>query len=278
MSRALGVLVCLALLSASYPLWRAYRAKAGTSLQHALIWGASAWLVWLTSAALLLFSAPSQPLRYLALVLTAGALVAVLGARRPGVAAWNFVIAGLLAVLSLPLLEQPWKSPTWHLDAPRAIFLAAVLGVGILNYFPTRLGLSAAVLAVAVTLELWDLVSPEGLAAELRTNFDGGPFLVALAIWLGYATILTRKAPKLEIDSVWMSFRDSYGLVWGRRVQEQFNSAATHAGWNVRLGWAGIQSEKGITLSEDQWREMSVTLRAILKRFGISTADAALSE
>ncbi len=278
MSRALEVLVCLAVLSAGYPLWRAYLAKAGTSLQHALIWGASAWLVWLTSATLPLFSAPFRPVRYLALVLTAGSLVAVLGARRPGVAAWNFVIAGLLAVLSLPLLEQPWKSPTWHLDAPRAVFLAAVLGVGILNYFPTRLGLSAAVLAVAVTLELWDLASPVGLAAELRTNFDGGPFLVALAIWLAYGAIVTRPASILEIDSIWMSFRDSYGLVWGRRVQEQFNSAAAHTSLKARLTWGGIQAEKPNDLSEDQGKELASTLRALLKRFGITTAEAAISD
>ena len=31
--------------------------------------------------------------------------MAVLGARRPGVTAWNFVVAGLLAVLLRPLFE-----------------------------------------------------------------------------------------------------------------------------------------------------------------------------
>src|SRR5580704_7733960 len=64
------------------------------SLIHALAWGIAAWIAWLVSAVDGTILA-----RYLALCITACAGVAVLGARRPGAAAWNAVVAGLLAVL-----------------------------------------------------------------------------------------------------------------------------------------------------------------------------------
>src|SRR6266550_3512002 len=89
-----------------YPLLIAWRANRRTSLGHAIAWGIAALLAW--SAALLGADADQlgvEPVRYLALCLTGCAGVAVLGARRPHVVAWNFVVLGLFAVMALPLVE-----------------------------------------------------------------------------------------------------------------------------------------------------------------------------
>src|SRR4051794_13551094 len=108
----------LLIAAAGAPLGRAWWANRTTALAHALGWAIAAWCAWL--AAVTVETAPSQ---YLALVLTACAGIAVLGARRPGVGAWNGVIAGLLAVLLLPLAQGAFTSSE-PIDAIRKLFLA----------------------------------------------------------------------------------------------------------------------------------------------------------
>src|SRR5438270_9010588 len=124
-------------LSGLYPLYRAWQANRRTSLAHAVFWASAAWTGW---GVALVFGRPQKlglgPWRYLALCLTGAAGVAVLGARRPQVAAWNFVLVSLLAVMLLPLGENLFLG-TPSLDGPRLVFLGATLAVGILNYVPT---------------------------------------------------------------------------------------------------------------------------------------------
>src|SRR5437868_1505128 len=85
-------------LSGAAPLWAAARANRGTSLAYAVGW---AWLAWMAWGLALFAGGPAAG--HLALGLTGCAGVAVLGARRPGAGAWNFVVVGLLAVVLLPL-------------------------------------------------------------------------------------------------------------------------------------------------------------------------------
>ncbi len=97
----------LAIIVGFYPFYRAWRANRHTSLTHAVCWATTAWLAWGQALA----NGPAAPSgldfwRYLALCLTGAAGVAVLGARRPHVGAWNVVVVGLLAVFLLPLAEQ----------------------------------------------------------------------------------------------------------------------------------------------------------------------------
>ena len=200
------------------------------------------------------------PPRYLALCLSACALVAVLGARQPGMAAWNFVVAGLLAILLMPLVEQPWNSPRWQLDIPRALFLGSILIVGIINYLPTRWMLPALAAGAWSVTDLWRLSqqSQAGPSAVMATLF-------AALIWLA----LTRKPPNVidELRALWLAFRDSYGLVWSLRVQEQFNNAAQHAGLPVRLKWNGVVAPTDAGIDEHVRQEALRTLQAVLKRF-----------
>src|SRR4051794_18939988 len=95
----MGVALGLVMASAGYPLSRAWLANRTTTLRPALAWTALALVTWVW--ALLDPEPPALP--YLALCLSGCAGVAVLGARRPGAAAWNFVVAGLLVVFLLPV-------------------------------------------------------------------------------------------------------------------------------------------------------------------------------
>src|SRR5262245_4098557 len=100
-------LVWLIFWTGAYPLWQAWRANRRTTLLHAVNWTIASWAAWGLALALVSVQRPVAGLvaRYCALCLTGCAGVAVLGARRPGVGAWNFVVVGLLGVQLLPLAE-----------------------------------------------------------------------------------------------------------------------------------------------------------------------------
>jgi hypothetical protein len=246
-----GTVWGLLLLSGFYPLYRAWRGSAGTTLRHAVVWAALAWASWCTAELL-----DGTSLHYLALCLTACAGVAVLGARRPGVMAWNVVVIGLLVALCRPFLEGLGEL---RLELGHRIFLGVVLAAGLLNYLPTRQAPAIVVLGTWCALEL----------AEMRI-----PSLVvlpALAPWLA----LLCAPPEIEdnFDSLWRSHRDRFGFVWAQRLRDQFNRAAQNAGWSVTLGWSGLR-RSGADQMPDRERLLA-TLRALLTRFRTEAATPA---
>ncbi len=243
------------MLTGIYPLYRAWASSRATTLPHALAWLVGAWISWVPVA----LGAGSE-MRYVALVLTACAGVATLEPRQPGVAAWHFVTGGLLCVLALPL-AQGWGrldlGPEW------AVFLAAVLGVGCLNYLPTRLGVAAALVLAACGYEVWGLANPEWRPGWARLP---GPLAVGVAPWAGLLAVALAPRGATEFDRVWRGFRDRFGGLWALRVCEQFNRAAANAGWSLRLGWGGAAPGDDPLVRG----EGLMTLRALLKRFGPS--------
>jgi hypothetical protein len=262
----MAALAWLILLTGAYPLWEAWRANRDTTLVQALAWAAAAWLAWL-AALLAEWQWPAtEPtgLRYFGLCLTACALIGVLGARRPQVGAWNFVLLGLLAVLLLPLAEG---LGSLHLTWPPLLFLAGTLTVGVLNYLPTRLGPVTLLFGAGCALELVGVMPPENLPEGVRHVLPLGGLLLALAPWAAYLQLRPRPAPA-EADRLWLGFRDRFGLVWGQRLREQFNSAAANAGWPVVLRWSGLRLKPGTPRPAPAVQEEIVAaLRALLKRF-----------
>src|SRR5260370_29588710 len=101
------VVFAIAFITGAVALWIAWLANRRTALAHALAWATAAWLAWgwASFVGFADLNARADLGRYVALCLTGCAAVAVLGARRPGVAAWNFVVLGLLAILLLPLAD-----------------------------------------------------------------------------------------------------------------------------------------------------------------------------
>ncbi|HYT92428.1 MAG TPA: hypothetical protein VEL76_27180 [Gemmataceae bacterium] len=257
-------------VSVVYPLWLAWVGNRHTTLLQAINWTAAAWLAWL---GVLAFTAAGEraatldTARYLALCLTGCAGVAVLGARRPGVGAWNFVLLGLLAVMLLPVAQglllggQP-------LDPLRLLFLGATLAVGFLNYLPTRLAPAAILLAAGCGWELASLANPPLVSSQPMEGVHPGWLCVALAPWVGLLVWRRGGRTSSEFDRIWLDFRDRFGLVWSQRVREQFNRAAANAGWPVTLYWQGLLRSPGATLEAHTQDEIVAALRALLKRFG----------
>jgi hypothetical protein len=264
----MALVAWLMLLTGAYPLWHAWRANRETTLLQALAWALAAWAAWAAALAAEWLSPSAEPaaLRYLALCLTACALIGVLGARRPGVGAWNFVLLGLLAVLLLPLAEGLGGL---HLTWPRVLFLAGTLAVGVLNYLPTRLGPAALLLALGCALELASVLPRDTVPEAVRPVLPAGGLLLALSPWAAYTPTRARPRPAAEFDRLWLGFRDRFGLVWGQRLREQFNRSAAHAGWPVVLRWTGLRLKPGAALpGPSVQEEILATLRALLKRFG----------
>jgi hypothetical protein len=257
------MLVWLSLVTASYPLWWAWRANRRTTLAHSVVWALAAWAAWVVAG----FLAQNQSagavrlVSYVALCLTGCTAIAVLGARRPGVTAWNLVILGLLAILLLPIAEGRGDVQA---DGVRAVFLAGTLTVGALNFLPTRFWPAVLLLAAGGAMELSLLLGGEG-ASGLE---PWGRCLLAAGPWAALAQAWRRSKANSEFDLVWLACRDRFGLFWSQRAREQFNRAAEHAGWAVVLRWGGLRWIPGADRPEERVRdEMTATLRAMLKRF-----------
>jgi hypothetical protein len=264
----MNVILFLLMLMGLVPLARAWWTSRHTSLVQTLHWAITAWLAW---TATVLFGdhtaglAAVDPARYLALCLTGCSGVAVLGARRPHVGAWNFVVLGLLAVLLLPLVEG-WLLREQPPGIFQMVFLGAVLCVGILNYLPTRLGAAALLLAAGAGLELLFLTFPYPDSGHRQAAQIVGETCILAVPWLASASWRRSRLGANEFDRRWLNFRNRFGLVWGQRVREQFNRSAANAGWPLYLTWRGLRHVGDMSGMPDPV-EVLETLGALLRRF-----------
>src|SRR5262249_52779753 len=150
----------------------------------------------------------------------------------------------------------------------RSVFLAATLGVGILNYLPTRLGPAVILLAIGCGLELWKLVDPAAVSFDLPLT----GMIFGLVPWAAWAALRWQTPPLSDFDRLWRGFRDSYGLVWGQRLREQFNRSVQHAGLPVELRWRGLEWLTDEARVDHNLQAICLeTLQALLKRFGLGT-------
>ena len=250
----------IAILAGLVPLGTAWWANRRTSLRDATLWALLAWLTWSGP----LGCEASPDLIFIALAVTGGAGVAVLGARRPHVFAWNFVVLGLISVLILPLVEG-WIIGARSLDALRLSFLAATLLVGIGNYVPTRFGLAAGTALLVVAGWFAILLEP--------SYAEGAPFYLTLRVatavvpWM--ALVTPRRLAGDELGNAWRSFRDRLGFVWGERTREQFNRAAENAGLPIRLGWRGTRADA----SDAEIAQAVELFRRLTGRFGEASGE-----
>lgn len=247
-------------LAAAPPILRGVWVSRKTTLTHVMIWAIIAWIAWVTASVV-----NTVPVRYLALVFTGCAGVAVLGARRPGASAWHAVVAGLLAVLLMPLAQGFLSSTELPIGSIRTMFLGALLAVGLLNYVPTRLGLGAIALLMACVVHL------RYANSEIPTVPRATAMVLAgLAPWLAWLGRIFWRGTDDRVDRTWREFRDGFGVVWGQRVREQFNRAAHHAGLNVELSWRQlVRTDGGIVTLKDRAASAEL-LAALMTRFGIS--------
>ncbi len=245
----------LAIAAGFWPLYRAWQANRRTTLRDAILWAGAAWLSWGFAVADL----DNADLAYLALSLTGCAGVAVLGARRPHVFAWNFVVLGLCFVMTLPVVEGI-VIQVHSFNVERKVFLAGILIVALGNYAPTRFYAASLAAAVGCLLFYANIIGPSAFDALPLPVTSGmlGAIVVALVPWLAW--MAGPPLGRTDLDRDWFAFRDRFGFVWGARVREQFNAAAKNAGIGVQLGWRGFVWSERI----DEARSI---LKALTKRF-----------
>ncbi len=75
-------------------------------------------------------------------------------------------------------------------------------------------------------------------------------------------------------DRVWRDFRDRFGTLWAFRIMERVNTAASLAGWPVRLEWNGFHTlpldadrSRTSVAADEQYRGVDQALWNLLRRF-----------
>jgi hypothetical protein len=269
----------IALAGAAGALGRGLKAVRGTTLLVGWAWAIAALFAWtavwiLDVLAGSVGSGTADQLWYFVAVLGLCPLVSILGARRPISRAWPwFVLCPLVLVLSWPALLD-WQATSrgrpLELEEPAILgfFLVLLMGAG--NYLGTRHGATAVLAAAALALLVAPLtvgfpqerLSRES-ARELATICLGAAGAFALLIRTG-----GRFADRFE--RLWYDFRNDYGIVWAKRIQDRVNMEAEKEGWSVRLTPHGFDSEHvpepRLSPAETEAR-VEHTLRWLLRRF-----------
>ncbi len=239
-----------------------------TSLSHAVVWTTVAWIAWILTLPLEPIGSKVGPWVYLALALTGCAGIAVLGARRPGVRAWNAVVAALLAVELLPWAEAAIRQAEFQLDGWRLATLAGAVAIGVMNYLPTRSVAGALLVGFGCTCQWVRFMrAEEGSHAEL--DLMGRCSLAAVPGTILLCRTFWQPRNNSEFDRCWIVFRERFGVVWGQRFREQFNQSAKNANWMVILTWQGLRTLAGAAQpNQEELAAMLQTLTALMKRFG----------
>lgn len=244
-------------------LWRLRYGVRLTSLLGAWVWAVITWLAWggavLASASGSLSSGCIDLAWYGAAVAMLVPPIAVLGARRPIHRVWTwFVLLPLVLVFAWPALSAfgEGNSPAvWNLEEPMLVgfCLVAVMGAG--NYIGLRFTVPALFWLGALAL----LVGPlcPGTArwfppTEIARGWAAA--LVSSSAWLsawlaGRRAITTGATGRFSLARVWLDFRDLFGIVWARRVQERFNDEMQRRNLPVRLAIEGLEGSAGASLA-----------------------------
>lgn len=248
----------VAIVSLMPVLRRLRRGLAGTALVAAWNWVAAVWLSWLVAALLSLIPATAGKTAdmawYIAAVLALTPPIAVLGARRPTSRVWDlFVLLPLVLVLAwpiLPALDAAGSGP-FSLEEPLVAGYALVLVMGAGNYLALRYSLPALLWGAGLLLVVLPLCpATAGWSPGAAGGRCWGAICLAAAGWTAAWLARGRRSSpacgaRPALDGVWHDFRDLFGIVWSRRVQERFNADARRNGLPMRLGFDGLQRADG---------------------------------
>ena len=144
-----------------------------------------------------------------------------------------------------------------------------LVGLGLLNYLPTRHFPAAALMATGqcvLLAEQWD----SAWDSPWRISIGLGCLLAAAL------TVFLRREPVLGDDSLdqrsqrWLHFRNAFGAFWGLRILQRVNETAVLRDWTVHLTWFGFESVSSSQTrrpTESQLAEIDHTLDTLLRRF-----------
>jgi len=258
-------------------LWNYRPAIAETTLVSAAWWTAATAVaiagVELMHVAIPLDGKWLAPLRFCAAVLSFCPFISVLGAKRPQHLAWNFVVLSLWGIVSLSALTAlaMQRADRFVLGDARAWMLWALILMGLINYLPTGNRL-AALLVAAGQVILFAPHLPLLRGVDFLTKLPAGPSLALFLFAMGLILVERPSQairdglgrPSYEFDRLWLDFRDSFGLLWGLRLQERVNVASTAAKWDIELQWHGFPA-KGIPAKHREAVRQAMT--GLLRRF-----------
>jgi hypothetical protein len=247
-----------------------------TTLVGAWWWTLAALVTWsgieLSAALRLADASLVAPLQLAAITLSFCPVVALLGAKRPQHLAWNFVVLSLWAIAALPAAENLLlqRGREVVMDDARGWFLWMLILLGPINFLPTRFWLSSLLLAGGHAIALSKYLPLMRRQVILESGAAGLALAAAalVAAWL----VAPKQAPRASAyDRMWLDFRDSFGLLWGLRVQERVNAVAQQEHWGLELTWGGFQmpgsaealSEIPATIEP----ALRTSLKGLLRRF-----------
>jgi len=200
-------------------------------------------------------------------------LIAVLGARRPGSRIWTwFVLVPLILVLGLPALtawNHNFQVSPLRVEEPALIGYTLVLIMGTGNYFGTRYAMPSFCLAVSLMLLVMPLSAvvpsafPDAEHARIWATI-GISAAIVCASWLARR----RSTSPEPVDRLWIDFRDSFGIVWAKRIQDRVNQRAVQENWPVRLEMHGlVWAQKDCDPLLKPTDRVEHTIRWLLRRF-----------
>ncbi|MGD9856193.1 MAG: hypothetical protein AB7U20_14715 [Planctomycetaceae bacterium] len=248
-----------------------------TALLSAWYWTLTAALFWLATGIGTGISSGSSSLGELLWFATALLSlcppIAVLGARRPGAGPWTwFVLIPLLAVLGWPALTvwspgTPLRAPQW--EGPQLIGCGLVLCMGAGNYMGTKFWPSACLYAAAVCLMVAPLSSPAPDWLSPRAGRTVAACLIGSAAVLAYWTRSFGPQNDPALDRLWRGYRNTFGIVWARRLQDRLNAAAQQQQWPVRATPTGFDWDADVPpeIRLETTAQIEQSLRWMLRRF-----------
>lgn len=277
------ILGLTSIAAAAGAVWLAVRVRALVS-----VWTACQAWNWMIAAllAVLLHSVLSLPLlkmsgavtstaAYFATTMLLTPLVTLLGARRPGIAAWHwFVVVPMVVVLLWPAISQlvgtRGRAPI-ELSAPATVGVVVVLVMSAGTMLGTHSAGAALVYSSGISILL---VSATGyrLAQFPVTSFAA--ILILTSTWFARRNLdrllkqlrsATTAAQRTQV--VGELFNSLYGLAWTRRVQDRINQFAPREQWNVQLTATGFKRHDGGTPTEDELQRPLEAFIWVLTRF-----------
>lgn len=251
------IAACAGLASLMPVLTRLRAGLIGTALVSAWPPLVVAWLVWLVVAVVTLRPSPlrawADSLWFLAAVVALVPPIAVLGARRPTSRVWTwFVLVPLVLVFTwpvLPTLGRGARPEAFNLEAPVVVGYVLVLVMGAGNYLGLAHTLAALLWMAGLALVVLPLCpATQGPLLAAWPGRAAGTACLAVAGWIADRQVARRRAASgagLPFDRAWSDFREMFGIVWAKRVQERFNDDARRQGLNLRLGFQGLEDASG---------------------------------
>jgi hypothetical protein len=216
-------------------------------------------------------------LRFAAAGLTFCPIVALIGAKRPQHAAWNFVVIALWAIVALPAAEAVFLQGRMPIGLARGAFLWTLILLLPINFLPTRYWLSSLLVAAGQVLALSPQLQVVGQSTALSYVRHVAPppllGLILCGLALVWAWVLSRNerhaAP--AHDRLWLDFRNTFGLFWALRVQERINAAAQQYGWDLELTWSGFRTRDNgaplTTIDATIEPTLRTAFKGLLRRF-----------